>query len=98
MRNRAGTSSPAEYCEWCGEPATTIVEVQPARVRTTAGRVEVLDDPIRAAVCARHAGVVTGGGPGVAPDARMRRRARGIDQLNLLGDGGPGSAIHGADG
>jgi hypothetical protein len=80
------------YCSWCGLPAATEVEVQPAHYRTVSRR-----DPVtgkrtaqqqfeRAAVvvpvCDTHE-QITRGQP--APVAIPRQRtARGVEQLGLF--------------
>jgi hypothetical protein len=79
-------------CAWCGLPATTELEIQPARYRTVSRR-----DPVtgkrtahqvfeRAAVivpvCDTHE-QITRGQPAVVP-IRRQRTARGIEQLGLF--------------
>ena len=80
------------YCAWCGLPATTEVEVQPARYRTVSRR-----DPVtgkrtahqvfqRAAivvtVCDTHE-QITRWQPAPVPVPRQRT-ARGVEQLGLF--------------
>jgi hypothetical protein len=79
-------------CAWCGLPATTEVEVQPAHYRTVSRR-----DPmtgkrtaqrqferaaIVVAVCDTHA-QITRGQPPAVPIPRQRT-ARGVEQLGMF--------------
>ena len=79
-------------CAWCGLPATTEVEVQPARYRTVSRR-----DPVtgkrtahqqfeRAAIVVRVCDThqqITRGQPPAVPIPRQRT-ARGVQQLGLF--------------
>jgi hypothetical protein len=79
-------------CAWCGLPATSEVEVQPAQYRTVGRRDPISGKriahqvferaPIMAAVCDTHQ-QITRGQP--APVGIPRQRtARGVDQLGLF--------------
>jgi hypothetical protein len=79
-------------CAWCGLPATTEVEVQPAQHRTVSRRDPVTGKRtthqqfVRAAVvvpvCDAHEHI-TRGQPAAVPIPRQRT-ARGIEQLGLF--------------
>lgn len=96
MKAIIGVTSPGERCEWCGAPAVDRVEVQPARTRKLkGGQEEILDLAIVASVCAEHSTITAGGG--LTSATIMRRHARDVEQLGLLGDSGPADAIRGID-
>jgi hypothetical protein len=79
-------------CAWCGLPATTEVEVQPARYRTVSRRDPVTGRrtahqvferaAIVVAVCDTHA-QITCGQPAAVPIPRQRT-ARNVEQLGMF--------------
>ena len=79
-------------CAWCGLPATTEVEVQPARYRTVSRRDPVTGKrtthqvferaAILAAICDTHE-QITHGQPPAVPIPRQRT-ARGVEQLGMF--------------
>jgi hypothetical protein len=79
-------------CAWCGLPATTEVEVQPARYRTVSRRDPVTGkrtahqvferSAIVVAVCDTHE-QITRGQPPPVPIPRQRT-ARGVEQLGMF--------------
>jgi hypothetical protein len=85
-------------CAWCGLPATTEVEVQPAHYRTVSrldpvtGKRTAREQFERAAVvvpvCDTHR-QITRGQPAPVPIPRQRT-ARGIEQLGLFAASGGG--------
>lgn len=87
-----GTSTPGDRCAWCDAPATTTVLVEAGRTATLSGDRKLVDLPLYASACARHAAV--GGGPD--PDREIRRTATDAEQLNIL-DAAPTDAIRGIE-
>lgn len=79
-------------CAWCGLPATTEVEVQPARYRTVTRRDPVTGKrtahqqferaAIVVAVCDTHGQITRGQPPPVS--IPRQRTARGVDQLGMF--------------
>lgn len=84
------TSPQGKPCQWCGEPATKIVTVRPARFVNN----EMVEAQITAATCAAHA-KLSQEKPD-HPDARRRKHAKGFEQTSILDDeSGPQNAIFG---
>lgn len=91
-----GMSNPrtaaGKACQWCGEPAATIVTVRPARVSRDK---EVIENAITAAACRAHADQAQAEQPEHV-DSLRRKHARDVPQLGLFEvEQRPRSAVHG---
>lgn len=70
-----------QTCAWCELPATGDIEVEAAE--TKAG--ELLRAARVVPACDEHRAIPTGGG--LAPNRKMRSKARGVDQLDIFAAG-----------
>lgn len=80
-------------CFWCDEPAVARIEVEPARYKTVTVEgprgvpivgMRVTRFAVQADVCAAHRNIRDREGGAPVPD-RRRRRATGIQQLDIFG-------------
>lgn len=46
-------------CRWCGEPATELLEIEPAKMGTSKGQRVLKRPALEAPVCKEHAGIVS---------------------------------------
>jgi hypothetical protein len=69
-------------CCFCSDAAQELLTIVPARYRSGKERKVLVSLPVRGYCCARHAASVHEG-PVLLPEARLRRKARGVDQLDI---------------
>lgn len=82
-----GQTLVGEFCAWCGEAAEGRITIEPPRKEGGEWK-DGRDLP----ACGQHMESVQAGEPMGWP---LRRKARGVEQLNLTDTPGPQSAITG---